>query len=84
MPKFEVTWSVDINASSPEHAAMTARDMMLDASEEVVLLDVRQYTYCEPADDYFPDLDHGWQARFEDTRDPVRPSRMIELITLKR
>jgi hypothetical protein len=77
MPKYEVVLEIEVEASSPTHAATIARDMMLD-SDTKLLMDVHRVVWCEAAEVAFPDRDQGWQARFEN-RD-VRLSRMIEWV----
>jgi hypothetical protein len=81
MPRYEVTFELDIEASSPEQAAVIARDRMLDP-DETLFADIHEYAYCADADDWFPDDGHGWQARFE--KPPgVRPSAMIAFERLR-
>ena len=43
---------------------------------ELLNVDVHPVVFCKEADDYFPDHDRGWQARFDEPG--VRPTEMIE------
>lgn len=60
---YEVTIRIDVTASSPMHAATVARDMLLDPSTQFDA-DVHPIEWYEPADEYLPNYDHGWNARF--------------------
>ena len=64
MIRFQVVWSEEIWATSPVHAARIARDMMLNP-DVILYADVHPVEYCEEADDWFPVMVRGWQARFE-------------------
>lgn len=74
MPKYEVRFEIDVEASSPDKAVITARDMLLDPQQHVVA-DVYEYEYYEPADDWFPNHDRGWYADFG--KDGVRPEHFF-------
>ena len=63
--KYEVRFAIDVRASSPEQAATIARDMVLDPDTELHA-DVHEYEYYEPAEDWFPCVDHGVLVYFGD------------------
>jgi hypothetical protein len=65
--KFEVRFTVEVIASSPEQAATIAHDMVLDP-DAPVHADVHAFEYYEPADDWFPCEDHGVSVWFGDVR----------------
>ena len=78
MPRYEVRFEIDVDASSPEIAVRAARDMLLDP-EQRILADVHEYEYCEAADDWFPNHDKGWHADFSEGG--VQPQYFFPWIT---
>jgi hypothetical protein len=76
-PSFEVVCRVEVSASTPEQAAASVRDMLLDP-EAVVHFNVHQIEYAAEPDEFFPNREHGWYAGFNThgsrSASPVRPS----------
>jgi hypothetical protein len=67
MAQFEVRFTVEVRASSPEQAASIARDMLLDPDTQLHG-DVHAFEYYEPAEAWFPCEDHGVSVYFGDRR----------------
>ena len=65
--KFEVHFTVEAPASSPEQAAAIARDMLLDP-DTWLHAEVRAFEYYEPAEDWFPCEGRGVSVYFGDIR----------------
>jgi hypothetical protein len=63
MPRYEVRFEIDVVASSPEQAAIAARDILLNPDTSTTA-DIHEYKYYKPADDWFVDCDRGWCADF--------------------
>lgn len=87
-PTFEVVCKIEVCASSPERAATTARDMMLDPHTELHV-DVHPIEFLEAADDWIPNDDRGWsvwfgkpvrQLNFKPPDSVVQPCECIEWI----
>jgi hypothetical protein len=77
---YEVVFEIAVAASSPEKAAAKVRDMLLDPGLPINC-DVYAIKYCAEAEDWFPDRDSGWQARFD--QGGVRPSKIVAWTTVK-
>ena len=63
MPKFEVRFEIDVEASSPEQAATIARDMLLDPDTRLNA-QVLAYEWYAPAEDWLPSDDSGVMVYF--------------------
>jgi hypothetical protein len=74
MPKYEVRFEIDVVASSPEQAAIAARDILLNPDTSI-MANVHEYKYHKPADDWFADCDIGWCADFR--YGGVRPDQVF-------
>jgi hypothetical protein len=76
---YEVRFHLRIPTDDPERASITARDILLNP-DAVVSADVFEIEYYEPADDHFPNEDHGWFAEFDGS---VRPKTFFEFKRVK-
>lgn len=74
MRKFLVVFEIDVEAKTPEKAAVIARDVLLDPSISL-LADVHEYEYNEEAWDWFANMDAGWCADFR--HGGVRPDQVF-------
>jgi hypothetical protein len=72
--KYTVRFEIDVTATSPERAALAARDILL-GTDTRILADVFPFEYVEAADDWFATESRGWQAEFDGA---VQPVRLIE------
>jgi hypothetical protein len=63
--RYTVRYEIEVIADSAAHAAMVARDTMLDSTERLHV-DVHDTYYHDEAEDWFPVEERGWYARFDE------------------
>jgi hypothetical protein len=77
---YTVRFDVEVKASSPEQAATTARDILLNTDIRVIA-DVFPFVYIEEAEEWHHTEVRGWWVEFDGA---VRPSNTVEWERMKR
>jgi|KBSMisStaDraftv2_1062788.scaffolds.fasta_scaffold218218_3 hypothetical protein len=73
--KYTVRFDIDVLATTPERAAMAARDILL-ATDTRIIADVFPYIYIEAAEEWHHTEDRGWWIEFREGA--AKPSEIVE------
>ena len=73
--RYVIRFDIELLATSPERAAVAARDILLGTDTRVIA-DVFPFEYIEAAEDWFHTEDRGWWVEFREGT--ARPYHIVE------